>query len=139
MRALFTGEKFLRVTCIFTKIKLQIIASLLYKIGAHFGQYFRNLSPKVGEVQKQTSWTQIGADFDQYYGNLSPKVGEDHKRSSRKTELISGKPNRRRCRFRPSFCLPQNGKPFHQEINLAKRPCAPLKIASLATGWAVLV
>ena len=38
--ATFTGEKLLRATCIFTKIKLQIIASLLYKIGAHFGQYF---------------------------------------------------------------------------------------------------
>ena len=39
VRATFTGEKLLRATCIFTKIKLQIIASLLYNIGAHFGQY----------------------------------------------------------------------------------------------------
>ena len=53
VRATFTGEKLLRATCIFTKIKLQIIASLLYKIGAHFGQYFGYLSPKVGENQKK--------------------------------------------------------------------------------------
>ena len=37
--------------CIFTKIKLQISASLLFKIGVHFGQYYRILSPKVGEDQ----------------------------------------------------------------------------------------
>ena len=29
------------------------IASLLYKIGADFGQYYRNLSSKVGEDQKK--------------------------------------------------------------------------------------
>ena len=45
----FYGEKLLRATCIFTKIKLQIIASLLYKIGAHFSQYYGNLCPKVDE------------------------------------------------------------------------------------------
>ena len=53
VRATFTVEKLLRATCIFTKIKLQIIASLLYKIGAHFGQYFGYLSPKVSEDQKK--------------------------------------------------------------------------------------
>ena len=37
VRATFPEEKLLRATCIFTKIKLQIIASLLHKIGAHFG------------------------------------------------------------------------------------------------------
>ena len=40
-------------TCIFTKIKLQMIASLLYKIGAYFGQYFGYLSPKVSKDQKK--------------------------------------------------------------------------------------
>ena len=54
----------------FIKIKLPIIVSLLYKIGAHFGQYFENLSPKVGKDQKQ-------------------------KALHRKSELISGKPNRK--------------------------------------------
>ena len=53
VRATFTEEKLLRATCIFTKIKLQIIASLLYKIGAHFGQYFWYLSQKLGEDQKK--------------------------------------------------------------------------------------
>ena len=53
VRATFTGEKLLRATCIFTKIKLQIIASLLYKIGAHFGQYFGYLSQNLGEDQKK--------------------------------------------------------------------------------------
>ena len=53
IRATFTGEKLLRATCIFTKIKLQIIASLLYKIGAHFGHYFGYLSPIVSEDQKK--------------------------------------------------------------------------------------
>ena len=41
----------------------------------------------------------IGADLGQYYGNLSSKVGEDQKKKKdlrRKSELISGKPNRRR-------------------------------------------
>ena len=53
VRATFTGKKLLRATCIFTKIKLQIIASLLYKIGAHFGQYLGYLSQKLGEDQKK--------------------------------------------------------------------------------------
>ena len=29
-------------------------------------------------------------------------------------------------------------KPFHEEINHAKRPCRPHKTASRATGWAAL-
>ena len=37
VQPIFTEEKLLRAACIFTKIKLQIIASLLHKIGAHFG------------------------------------------------------------------------------------------------------
>ena len=84
VRATFTGEKLLRATCIFTKIKLQIIASLLYEIGAHFGQYF---------------------------GYLSQKVGEDQKRKGlrRKFELISGEPNRRTFWFGP-FYFPENAK-----------------------------
>ena len=49
VRAIFTGEKLLRATCIFAKSKLQTIASLLYKIGAHFSQYYGNLSQKKGE------------------------------------------------------------------------------------------
>ena len=53
VRATFTGEKLLRATCIFAKIKLQIIASLLYKIGAHFSQYFEYLSPQVSEDEKK--------------------------------------------------------------------------------------
>ena len=39
VRATFTGENLLRAICIFTKIKFQLIASFMYKIGAHFGQY----------------------------------------------------------------------------------------------------
>ena len=98
----------------FTKIKLQIIASLLYKIGAHFGQYFGYLSPKVSEDQKKKqkrSSPQIGADFGQYYGNLSQKLGEDQNKKGlrRKSELISGKPNRRRFWFRPFYLL-ENAK-----------------------------
>ena len=54
VRSTFTGEKLLRATCIFTKIKLQIIASLLCKIGAHFGQHFGYLSQKLGEDQKKS-------------------------------------------------------------------------------------
>ena len=61
--ATFTGEKLLRATCIFAKSKLQIIASLLYKIGAHFGQYYGNLSQKQGEDQKKRSSPQIRTDF----------------------------------------------------------------------------
>ena len=82
VRATFTEEKLLRATCIFTKIKLQIIASLSYKIGAHFGQYFGYLSQKLGKDQKKSSLPQNGADFCQYYGNLSQKVGEDQKKRS---------------------------------------------------------
>ena len=78
LRNIFTEEKLFRATCSFTKIKLQIIASLSYKIGAHFGQYFRDLSPKVGEDQNKN------------------KKGLRHK-----SELILGKPNRRFW-FRPS-------------------------------------
>ena len=37
-----------------------------------------------------------------------------------------------------SFHLPQNGKTFPEEINLAERPCGPPKTASGATGWAAL-
>ena len=42
------------------------------------------------------------------------------------------------------FYLPENGKPFHEEINRVKRPLEPHKIASRAkcgpqaTGWAAL-
>ena len=42
------------------------------------------------------------------------------------------------------FYLPENGKPFHEEINRAKRPRGPHKIASpakcglRATGWTAL-
>ena len=53
VRATFTGEKLSRATCIFAKSKLQIIASLLHKVGAHFGQYCGNLSQKEGEDQKK--------------------------------------------------------------------------------------
>ena len=76
VRAIFTGEKLLRATCIFTKIKLQIIASLWYKIGAHFGQYFGYLSQKLGEDQK--------------------KKKKKKKGLCRKSELISREPNRKR-------------------------------------------
>ena len=80
VRATFTEEKLLWATCIFINTKLQIIASLLYKICAHFGQYIETMSPKVGEDQTKRSSPQIGADSGQYYGNLSPKVGEDLKK-----------------------------------------------------------
>ena len=43
----------MQATCIFAKSKLQIIASLLNKIGSHFGQYFGYLSAKVNEDQKK--------------------------------------------------------------------------------------
>ena len=42
------------------------------------------------------------------------------------------------------FYLPENGKPFHEEIKRAKRPRGPHKIASRAkrdpraTGWVAL-
>ena len=84
VRATFTGEKLLRAACIFTKIKLQIIASLLYKIGAHFGQYFGYQFQKLGEDQKK-------------------------KGLRSKSELISGEPNRRRFWFGP-FYFPENAK-----------------------------
>ena len=88
--ATFTGEKLLHAKCIFTKIKLQIIASLLYKIDAHFGQYFGYLSPIVGEdKKKKRSSLQIGADFGQYYGNLFQKVGEYQK----KKKVFAANPN----------------------------------------------
>ena len=92
-------------------------------------------SPKTNVFAANRCW------FRPVLREFAPKVGEDQTKvfDRRKTELISGKPNRRRCRFRPSFYLPRNGKPFHQEINLAKRSCGPLKLASLATGRAVLV
>ena len=58
----------------FFLMNLQIIASLLYTIGAHFNQYYGHLSQKVSEDQKNKnknkSLLQIGADFGQY-----PSVG----------------------------------------------------------------
>ena len=80
------GRKVIAATCIFTKIKLQIIASLLYKIGAHFGQYFGYLSQKLGGDQKKKK-----------------------KGLHRKSELISGEPNRRKFWFGP-FYFPENAK-----------------------------
>ena len=82
VRATFPGEKLLRATCVFAKSKLQIIASLLYKIGALFGQYCGNLSQKEDEDQKKRSSPQIGADFHQCSGNLSQNEGEDQKKKS---------------------------------------------------------
>ena len=69
------GEKLLQATCIFTKIKLQIIASLLYEIGAHFGQYFGYLSQKLDEDPKKRSSRQIGADFGQYQARRQRGAG----------------------------------------------------------------
>ena len=112
VRATFTGEKLLRATCIFTKIKLQIIASLLYKIGAHFGQYFGYLSQKLGEDQKKKGLRRKSMLIS-VSRNLSQKVGEDQKKKKkglcRKSELISGEPNRRRFWFGPIH-FPENAK-----------------------------
>ena len=110
VRATFTEEKLLRATCIFAKIKVQIFASLLYEIGAHFGQYFGYLSKSKWRPKKKRSSPQIGAYFRQYFEYLSQKVSEDQKIGlRRKSELISEKPNRRRFWFRP-FYLPENAK-----------------------------
>ena len=54
VQSTFTGENLLRATGIFTKIKLQIIASLLYKIGTHFGQYFGYLSKNYVKTKKKS-------------------------------------------------------------------------------------
>ena len=74
--ATFTGEKLLRATCIFTKIKLQIITSLLYEIGAHCGQYFGCLSQKVGEDQKKKK------------KRPSPQIRTDFGRTKQKNVLV---------------------------------------------------
>ena len=121
VRPTFAGEKLLEATCIFTKIELQIIASLLYKIGAHFSQYFGYLSQKLGEDhKKKRSLLQIRTDF---------------RRTKQKKVLVW------------TFFISQKmlSKPFHEKINRAKRPCGPYKTASRAkcgprgTGWAALV
>ena len=118
VRATFTREKLLQATCIFAKIKLQTIASLLYKIGAHFGFYV---------------------------GYLSLKVSED-----RKKNVFAANPNKFRIPNKKAFgldlfvCQKMQSKPFHEEINRAKRPYGPHKTASWAkcgpraTGWAAL-
>ena len=73
-------EKLLRATCIFTKIKLQIIASLLYKISAHFRQYFGYLSP-ISEDQKKKGFRRKSVLISvRITGILSQKVGEDQKK-----------------------------------------------------------
>ena len=121
VRPTFAGEKLLRATYIFTKIKLQIIASLLYKIGAHFGQYF---------------------------GYLSQKLGEDHKKKKVfATNPNWFRENQTEEGFDLDLFISQKmlSKPFHEKINRAKRPCGPHKTASRAkcgpraTGWAALV
>ena len=82
----------------------------MYKIGAHFGQYFEYLSQKLGEDQKKRSSLQIGADFGQYYGNLSQKVGEDQKkRSSPQIRTDFGKTKQKKVWFGP-FYFPENAK-----------------------------
>ena len=53
LRETFTGENILRATYIFIKIQLKIIATLYYKISAHFGQYFGNLSRKEEDQKKK--------------------------------------------------------------------------------------
>ena len=120
-RVTFTGKKLLRATCIFTTVKFQLIASFMYEIGAQFGQYFRNLSPKAGEDLK--------------------------KGLHRISELISGKPNRERVWFGPFRFLVcyKMVKPFHEEFNLAKRSSGQHKTASRAkcgsraADWAALL
>ena len=69
------GEKLLRAMCISTKIKLQIIASLLYKISAHFG-----IAIKIKLQIIASLLYKINAHFGQYFGNLSQKVGKDRKK-----------------------------------------------------------
>ena len=113
VRATFMGKTLLRATCIFAKSKLQIIASLLYKIGAHFGQYYGNLSQKEGEDQKKAF-----AANPNWFREYQTKEGFG-------LDLF--------------ICQKMLSKPFHEEINRAKRPRGPHKTASRATGWAALI
>ena len=63
----------------------------MYKIGAHFNQYYGHLSQKVSEDQKKNKnkglLLQIGADFGQKYGSLSQKVGKDQKKKKKRRSL----------------------------------------------------
>ena len=65
---------------------------------------------------------------------LSQKVGEDQKKKGlrRKSELI--RKNQTEERFGLDHFISQKmlSKPFHEEINRAKRPCGPHKTASRA-------
>ena len=142
VRAIFTGEKLLRATCIFAKSKLQTIASLLYKIGAHFSQYYGNLSLKKGEDQKKKTGLRRKLVLISFsITEICPK-----KKVKTKKKVFAANPHWfRKYQTKEGFgldlfiCRKMLSKPFHEEINRAKRPRGPHKTASRATCWAALM
>ena len=113
VRATFTGEKLSHATCIFAKSKLQIIARLLHKVGAHFGQYYGNLSQKEGEDQKKKKkgLRSRSVLISVSVTGICPKEGGDQKK-----KVLAANPNwcreyqnKRRFWFKP-FYLPENTK-----------------------------
>ena len=116
-------KSLLRATCIFTKIKLQIIASLLYKIGGSLWPVFRVSVPKPRWRPKKKKKKVFAANPNWFRENQTEEgFGLDL--------FISQK---------------MLSKPFHEKINRAKRPCRPHKTDSRAKcgpramGWAALV
>ena len=114
------GRKVIAGHMHFSKIKLQIIASLLYKIGAHFGQYYGHLTQKVGADQKKKVFV---TNPNWFWENQTEEgFGLD---------LF--------------ICQKMLSNPFQEEINREKDLAGHNKTASRAkcgpraTGWAALV
>ena len=144
LRATFTGEKLLRAKCNFTKIskELQVCCT---KIGAHFGQYFGYLSPKVSEDKKKV-FAANRCWFLLVFWVSVPKSKWRPKKKVFAANQIWFRKNQTEEGFDLDLfiCQKMLSKPFHEEINRTKRPCGPHKTASWAkcgpraTGLAAL-
>ena len=147
VQATFTGEKLLRATCIFTKIKLQIIASFLYWNLWSLWPVFRVSVPKTRWKLKKKVFAANRCCFRSVLRESVPKS-----RWRPKKKVFIANPNWfRENQSEEGFGLhlfisqKMLSKPIHEEINCAKRPCGPHKTASRAkcgpraTGWAALV
>ena len=145
VRATFTGEKLLRAKCIFTKIQLQIIASLLYKNWCSLWPVFWVSFPKISDDKKKV-FAANRCWFLSVFWVSVPKSKWRPKKKVFAPNQIWFRENQTEEGFGLDLfiCQKMLSKPFHEEINRAKRSCGPQKTASRAkcgpwaTGWAAL-